>query len=84
MRAHKTGKKIAAGSRNIAVDDFQRLVEAFGLVHRRTTGSHRILSQPRVPRPLGLQPRHGEVKPYQVSQFLEMVEEFGWTMEEGR
>ena len=33
------------------------------------------------PRPLSLQPQGREAKPYQIRQFLEMVEEFGLTME---
>ncbi len=80
-RARKTWKRIAAGSRNIAFDDFARLVEAFGFRHRRTSGSHRIYSHPGVPRPLSLQPRNGDAKSYQIAQFLELVEEFGLTLE---
>ncbi|MGQ0663527.1 MAG: type II toxin-antitoxin system HicA family toxin [Pseudomonadota bacterium] len=58
-----------------------RRIEAFGFVHRRTTGSHWIFRHPAVPRPLSPQPRKGEAKPYQVAQFLEMVEEYGLRME---
>jgi predicted RNA binding protein YcfA (HicA-like mRNA interferase family) len=81
MRPRKTWEKITAGSRNIAFADFRRLLEAFGFVHRRTSGSHHIFTHPAVPRPLSVQPRKGEAKPYQVAQFLEIVEEFGLRME---
>jgi hypothetical protein len=34
-----------------------------------------------VPRPLSLQSRNREAKPYQISQFLDMVREFALTIE---
>ena len=36
------------------------------------SGSHYIYTHPQVPRPLSLQPRNREAKPYQISQFLDM------------
>lgn len=81
MTARKTWEKIADGSRNIAFRDFERLLAAFGFACRRTSGSHRIYRHPKVPRPLSIQPRGGQAKPYQVAQFLAMVEECGLTME---
>jgi hypothetical protein len=45
------------------------------------SGSHYIYTHPQVPRPLSLQPRNREAKPYQISQFLDMVREFGLTIE---
>jgi len=45
------------------------------------SGSHYIYTHPQVPRPLSLQPRNREAKPYQISQFLDMVREFGLTNE---
>jgi HicA toxin of bacterial toxin-antitoxin, len=67
--------------RNVGFAEFCRLVEAFGFKLRRVSGSHYIYSHPEVPRPLSLQPRQREAKPYQISQFLEIVEEHGLTME---
>lgn len=70
--------------RNVGFTEFCRLVEAFGFALRRVSGSHHIYHHPRVPRPLSLQPRDGEAKPYQVSQFIDMVEEYGLTMDPRR
>ncbi len=67
--------------RNVGFAEFCRLVEAFGFKLRRVSGSHYIYSRPEVPRPLSLQPRQRDAKPYQISQFLEIVEEHGLTME---
>lgn len=60
--------------------DFERVLLAFGFRHDRTKGSHRIYIHPDVPRPLSVQPRGGEAKPYQIRQFLDMVEEYGLTL----
>lgn len=70
--------------RNVGFDEFCRLVEAFGFELRRVSGSHHIYRHASVPRPLSLQPRGGEAKPYQIRQFLEIVEQYGLTMERRR
>jgi predicted RNA binding protein YcfA (HicA-like mRNA interferase family) len=78
MSARKTWERIAARQyRNIAFRDFVQVVEAFGFSYRRTSGSHQIYSHPSVPRPLSLQPMKGEAKPYQIAQFVTIVETFG-------
>ncbi|MBI4968419.1 MAG: type II toxin-antitoxin system HicA family toxin [Rhodospirillales bacterium] len=70
-----------AGSRNTRFADLIRLAEAFGFRLRRISGSHHILAHPKVGRPLNLQPgADGKAKPYQVRQFIDMVEEFGLSL----
>lgn len=74
--------RIVAGDlRNVGFAEFCRLVEAVGFELRRISGSHHIYRHPQVPRPLSLQPRNREAKPYQIAQFVNMVEEFGLRME---
>jgi hypothetical protein len=83
-RSRKGGlwERLAAGDFwNVGFTEFCRLIEAFGFELRRISGSHHIYRHPRVPRPLSLQPLEREAKPYQIRQFLEMVEEFGLTRE---
>jgi predicted RNA binding protein YcfA (HicA-like mRNA interferase family) len=76
---------LAAGDlRNVGFTEFCRLIEAFGFELRRISGSHHIYRHPRTSRPLSLQPREREAKSYQIRQFLEMIEEFGLTMERRR
>jgi len=62
-------------------NEFCRLIGAFGFKLRRVSGSHHIYRHRGVPRPLSLQPRNGEAKPYQIAQFLDIVEEYGLTLE---
>ena len=35
-----------------------------------------------VPRPMNLQEVHGQAKPYQVRQFLKLIEQYDLTMED--
>ncbi len=60
--------------------DFERVLKAFGFTLDRTSGSHHIYKHPAVSRRLSIQPRGGQAKPYQIDQFLDMVEEFGLEM----
>jgi hypothetical protein len=81
-RGEQLWDKLARGDlRNVGFAEFRRLVESFGFRLRRVSGSHYVYTHPKVPRPLSLQPRNREAKPYQISQFLDMVQEFGLTNE---
>jgi len=63
--------------RNVAFRDFVALIEAFGFVHHRTNGSHRIYKHPKVAENLNIQPRKdGTAKKYQIDQFLEYIETY--------
>lgn len=62
--------------------DFERLLEAFGFRLDRTKGSHRQYVHPAVPFVLTVQPDGKDAKRYQVRQFLDMVAEFGLSMQE--
>ncbi len=69
--------KLIAGSLDIRFDDFVLLLERFGFVLARTRGSHRIFAHPDVAELLSVQPRKdGKAKPYQLRQFLKLIEEY--------
>ena len=57
--------------------DFRRILEAFGFTLDRINGSHHIFKHSAVSRALSIQPRGDKAKPYQLDQFLDIVEEFG-------
>lgn len=69
-------------SRQISFRDFVALIEAFGFVHARTKGSHQSYTHDACSQILVIQPKGKDAKHYQVRQFLDMVEEFGLTLEE--
>jgi predicted RNA binding protein YcfA (HicA-like mRNA interferase family) len=82
VRPRKTWEAILSGRRAIPFEGFERLLSPSAFEHRRTRGSHHIYRHPRASRPLSIQPKGGEVKPYQIAQFMAMVEEFGLRMED--
>jgi hypothetical protein len=66
---------------NVSFSDMRRLVEAFGFEPRRTGGSHHVFAHPDVPELLNLQEVRGQAKPYQIRQFLRLVERYALSME---
>ena len=82
MNKKKFLEKILAGSKNISFNDFVALVEAFGFELSRTRGSHHIYEHPGIREILNLQNSNGQVKPYQVRQFLQLVEQYSLKLEE--
>ncbi len=58
------------------------LVEAFGFHLSRVKGSHHIFTHPAVRELVNLQEVDGKAKPYQIRQFLKLVEQYGLEMEE--
>jgi predicted RNA binding protein YcfA (HicA-like mRNA interferase family) len=59
----------------------RRLVEAFGFELRRTSGSHHIFAHPDVDELVNLQEDRGQAKPYQIRQFLRLVERYALSLE---
>jgi predicted RNA binding protein YcfA (HicA-like mRNA interferase family) len=77
MRPQKLFQKITAGAfQNVKFSDFQRLVELFGFNLVRVSGSHHIYSHPRIPELMNIQNVTGKAKPYQIRQFLRIVERY--------
>ncbi len=73
----KVFEKLLSGSFDIRFDDFLVLLERFGFVLDRTRGSHHIFVHPDLPELLSVQPRKdGKAKPYQLRQFLKLIEEY--------
>ena len=75
MNPRKLLRKALNGPRNLPFHDFLQLTSAFGFRLSRVNGSHHILIHDDVPEPLNLQEVDGKAKPYQVRQFLRLVEE---------
>lgn len=82
MNPRKLFRKALSSPNNLAFHDFLQLARAFGFRLARTSGSHHILIHDGVPQPLNLQEVDGKAKPYQVRQFLQLVEQNDLTLEE--
>lgn len=81
MNPRKVLRKILSGSKNIKFAEFVQLVESFGFHLSRSKGSHHIFTHPDVNELVNIQPVNGEVKPYQIKQFLKIVEEYDLKLE---
>lgn len=83
MKPRKLLLRIQTNRANVSFTDFERLVFAFGFVKDRQSGSHRIYRHGLLPDArLNLQPVRGEVKPYQIGQFLKLVEEYNLQLDD--
>jgi predicted RNA binding protein YcfA (HicA-like mRNA interferase family) len=82
MNKRKLLQKILAGSKNIRFADMVSLVEGFGFRLSRTEGSHHIFAHPEVAELVNLQNVNGQAKPYQIRQFLRLVERYRLEIED--
>ncbi len=67
---------------NVTFADFVNLVEGFGFKLLRTSGSHHIFGHPGIPQLVNLQDVGGRAKPYQIRQFLRLVERCNINLED--
>jgi predicted RNA binding protein YcfA (HicA-like mRNA interferase family) len=82
MNRRKLLKKIIDGSKNIRFSDMVDLVRGFGFELARTEGSHHIFFRPDIPELVNLQSVKGQAKPYQMRQFLKLVEKHNLKLED--
>jgi len=84
MNRRRLLRRLASGSlRNVRYADFSDLVEAFGFRLARTSGSHHIYAHPDIDELLNLQNVGGDAKPYQIRQFLRLVERYNLRLRDG-
>jgi hypothetical protein len=70
------------GSKNIRFADMVNLVRGFSLELSRTEGSHHIFFRTDIPELVNLQNVKGQAKPYQMRQFLRLVEKHNLKLED--
>lgn len=73
---------LASRQRTLSYRDFERLLLAFGFTLERQRGSHRAYSHPHSSRLMVVQPRGNDAKPYQVREFLDIVEQHRLTLDD--
>jgi len=81
-KKQKILKQILSGSKNISFNDIVAVVEAFGFTLSRVNGSHHIFIHPNIPELVNLQNAKGKAKPYQIRQFLTIVEKYNLSLED--
>jgi hypothetical protein len=85
MNRKKLLQRLAQGHlQNVIFADLINLVEGFGFKLLRTSGSHHIFGYPGIPELVNLQEVGGRAKPYQIRQFLRLVERYNIKLLEDR
>ncbi len=70
--------RIRSGAvKNVSFGDMKSLIEAFGFQLDRKEGSHHIFIKSGIREILNLQVVQGQAKPYQIKQFLKVVDKYG-------
>jgi predicted RNA binding protein YcfA (HicA-like mRNA interferase family) len=82
LNKRKLLHRILLNSRNVRFGDMVLLVEAFGFRLIRTAGSHHMYTRDGIPKIVNLQEDNGQAKPYQIRQFLTLVEKYRLALEE--
>jgi predicted RNA binding protein YcfA (HicA-like mRNA interferase family) len=76
MRKRKLLQKALSNPQNLRFKEMVTLVELFGFRLSRVKGSHHIFVHPDVRELINIQDVGGQAKPYQVRQFLKLVERY--------
>ena len=82
MNTKKLLSRIVNNQKNVAFNDFITLVEAFKFNRTRGEGSHSIYKNPNIAEFLNIQSENGKAKPYQIKQFLSLVEKYQLELED--
>jgi predicted RNA binding protein YcfA (HicA-like mRNA interferase family) len=81
-KKYKILKQALSGSKNISFNDAVLLIKAFGFILSRINGSHHIFIHPKIPELVNIQNVKGQTKPYQVRQFLSLIEKYNLRLED--
>jgi hypothetical protein len=83
MNRKKLLSRLSRGElRNVTFTDMVNLVGGFGFELDRIRGGHHVFKHHAVPEMLNLQEVGGEAKPYQIRQFLRIVERHNLRLED--
>jgi len=82
MNKKKFLKRIINNKQNVSFNDFTQLVDAFGFRLDRIKGSHHIFIHSEIKELINIQNVKGEVKPYQINQFLTLIEKYNLTLKD--
>jgi hypothetical protein len=76
-KADKLIEKARTTPQNIRFPELCRLAELYGFTLKGGKGSHRVYTRKGIPDILTVQDVDGMAKPYQVKQFLKIIEAYG-------
>jgi len=82
VKKRKLLEKAVTSPKDIRFSEMVGLVKAFGFRLSRVSGSHHIFVHPDVKELVNIQNVRGKAKPYQIRQFLQLVEWYNLELEE--
>ena len=82
MNKKKVLLKLVNNPVNVKFQDFYLIVDAFVFVLVRAKGSHNIFLNKEINEIINIQNYKGEAKPYQIKQFLSLVEKYNLKMDD--
>ena len=82
MNKKKLLQKILSNSKNITFDEVVTIIKAFGFELDRVSGSHHIFKRTGIREIVNIQNVNGKAKPYQIKQFLTLIERYNLRLEE--
>ena len=82
VNKRKLFQQILNSQKNVKYNDFVVILEAFGFFRSRGEGSHSIFKNEKVREIINIQNVDGEAKPYQIRQFLSLLEKYNLKMGE--
>jgi predicted RNA binding protein YcfA (HicA-like mRNA interferase family) len=83
MNRRKLLQRLSQGAlHNVRFQDMISLLEGFGFQLVRIEGSHHVFTHPTIQELVNLQDVRGEAKPYQIRQFLRIIERYDLKLED--
>jgi hypothetical protein len=76
MKREEIYQKLKENPKNVRFEELCRAAELFGFELRGGKGSHRIFVKEGVREMLNFQEVKGKAKPYQVRQFIKIIERY--------
>ncbi len=76
MKREEIYQKLKENPKNVRFEELCRVAELFGFEFRGGKGSHRIFVKEGVREMLNFQEVKGKAKPYQVRQFINIIERY--------
>ena len=82
MKKREIYERLKNNPKNVRFEELCRAAELFGFKFRGGKGSHRVYVREGVREILNFQNVKGKAKPYQVRQFLKVIEKYNLLKEE--
>lgn len=81
-KIEKLFTRIKNNPQNVRFEEICKLAGYFGFKYKGGKGSHKVYSKKGIPEILNFQNVRGKVKPYQVRQFLRIIEDYNLAFKE--